>query len=75
MTTYAVDLSKVDFPISFSIIVSPGFNDTALRSNGYENKNAYFGGLSTFNDDHYGWAGHTEEGGVISSVSGNNTHL
>ena len=75
MTTYAVDLTKVDFPISFSIIVSPVFNDTALWSNGYENKFAYFGGQSTFNDDHYGWAGHTEEGGVISSVLGNHTHL
>jgi hypothetical protein len=74
VTTYAVDLSKVDFPVSFSLIVSPGFKDMALQTNGYEDGIEYFGGQSRFSEDHYGWAGHTEEGGIISSVSGNTNH-
>ena len=28
-------------------------------------------GFSEFSNDNFGWAGHTEEGGSISNVSGN----
>ena len=68
--TNAVDMAKVDFPISFSIIVNPGFT-RAYLSKGYLNIDDYFLGLGGFRDEHYGWAGHTEEGGIISTVAGN----
>ena len=65
------DSSTIDFPLSFSIIINPGLSDTALDSNGYRNTFQYFLGLSDYSADYYGWAGHTEEGGSISNVSGN----
>ena len=73
VSTYAVDRSKIDFPISFSIIVNPGLKD--LFSNGYSYwehpTSGYYRGESKFGNAHFGWAGHTKEGGIISNVSGN----
>ena len=56
VSTYAVDRSTIDFPISFSIIVNPGLKD--LFSNGYwaHPTSGYYRGESKFDNDHFGWA-------------------
>ena len=73
-----IDLQDIDFPIEIKICAQPGFNETALEEMGYEEGIwSYFYGKSRFNsssthslDGHsiIGWAGHTADFGVKSSV-------
>ena len=73
-----IDLQDIDFPIEIKICAQPGFNETALKEMGYEEGIwNYFYGKSRFNsssthtlDGHsiIGWAGHTADFGVKSTV-------
>ena len=55
------------FPLLLRLCARPGFDISALRESGYYNTDQYFSGRSKFNGSLIGWAGHTENGGVISS--------
>ena len=59
-----------NFPVLFRICIKPGFDDEALQDAGYENAFKYFVGQSRYNLTLYGWAGHTEEGGIVTNVTG-----
>ena len=59
-----------DFPVIFKVCIKPGFDDEALQEAGYESTFEYFLGKSRYNQSLYGWAGHTEEGGVVTNVEG-----
>ena len=69
--TQKVGFEKIEFPLIFKICIKPGFNDTELRGLGYFNGFTYLMGESMYNKSHFGWAGHTPGGDVVSNVSGN----
>ena len=69
--TQKVGFDKIEFPLIFKICIKPGFNETELRNLGYFNSLTYLMGISMFNESHFGWAGHTPEGDIVSNVSGN----
>ena len=73
--THKVGFEKIEFPLIFKICIKPGFNDTELRKLGYLNGFTYLMGVSRYNHSHFGWAGHTPEGAVVSNVSGNFTQF
>ena len=71
------NLEDSDFPILFKICFDPSFNTSEIEDAGYRDFHGYgdffqdfFSGRSKFNQSLVGWAGHTEEGGVVSNVSG-----
>ena len=61
-------LKDMDFPLVAKICIIPGFNQTALYGVGYDGTVNYFVGQSRFNYSLYGWAGHTEDHGIVGSV-------
>jgi hypothetical protein len=62
------ELKNMDFPLTFKICITPGFNDSALQEAGYKNANTFFNGQSMYNHSSHGWAGHTRAGGVQGGV-------
>ena len=70
VATYEVDMSARAFPVSISLVITPGFNETALQEAGYQATYNYFTGRSKYENNHVGWAGHTADGGVKDDVSG-----
>ena len=66
--TTKTGLEEIDFPVVFKICMNPSFNETEAKSLGYTNTFNYFMGKSMFNDSIYGWAGHTEDGEVVSNA-------
>ena len=68
--TQIMNFDKIDFPLTFKICITPGFNTTELKALGYENILGYFEGRSRFNTSIIGWAGHTVDGQVVSNISG-----
>ena len=65
-----VPLKSMDFPLDFKVCFQPaGFNETALRSYGYEDSVAYIDGIRNYFDSAalIGWGGHghgNQPGGV-----------
>ena len=68
--THKVGFETIEFPLIFKICIKPGFDDAELRNLGYLNSFTYLGGQSKFNKSHFGWAGHTPDGDIVSNVSG-----
>ena len=61
VTTYEIRKfeDKEEIPLTFNIIVRPGFDDAKLLARGYLNVNDYLlGGASKINSSVVGWAGH-----------------
>ena len=56
--------------MDFNPCFKPAFNAEELPASGYENIWRYFSGQSMYNGSIYGWAGHTEDGKVVSTVEG-----
>ena len=75
MGTHKVGFKKIEFPLIFKICIKPGFNDSELRNLGYKNSLFYLLGKSRYNKSHFGWAGHTPEGDIVSNVSGNSNNI
>ena len=61
-------LASMVFPVMIKVRVSPGYNSTALLEAGYTSTEGYFAGQSRHHPAHFGWAGHTAEGGVQATV-------
>ena len=61
-------LADMAFPVLIKVRVSPGYNATALLEAGYSSTEGYFAGQSRHRPAHFGWAGHTEDGGVQGTV-------
>ena len=59
------DLRDFEFPLLFKICFNPSFNKTVEEEAGYYD---FFSGKSKHNSSLVGWAGHTEEGGVLGTV-------
>ena len=59
---------EIEFPVIFKICIYPGINNTALKEVGYSEIWDYFTGKSDHNKSFYGWAGHTADGKIFSSV-------
>ena len=57
-----VHLSDQPLPLTISICLKPGLNQTQLRSAGYSDEMFYTFGKSRYNTTHFGWGGHTEDG-------------
>ena len=55
-------------PVVIEICPNPSFNGTALQELGYLDNLNYFYGINKFNNSVFGWAGHTENGSIISTV-------
>jgi formylmethanofuran dehydrogenase subunit B len=70
VATATVEMSKRAFPVSISLVITPGFNETALEEAGYQDTYNYFTGRSKYKNNNVGWAGHTADGGVMDEVSG-----
>ena len=64
------NLDDMEFPIVFKICLNPAFEINKIKSAGYSSLWAYFEGWSKYQKEIYGWAGHYENGSVISSVEG-----
>ena len=77
-------LSEISFPVVFRICIKPAFNQEALQEAGYLSSWHYFAGLyvvffsflfttsgcSKYSGKTLGWAGHSKDGDVFSSVQG-----
>ena len=74
--TYQASLSEIEFPLKLSILINPGFAQEDLAIFGYEEPNDYFAGRGQTQSlpISFGWAGHSEYGGVIGTVSGIKHH-
>ena len=66
------NLNEMKFPVIFKICIKPGFDTEELLRTGYKQAARYFVGESRYNKTLVGWAGHTEEGGIIGDVEGKN---
>ena len=70
-TSKYVFLKDIVFPLKFSILISPGFNETSLDEVGYNSTLSYFLGRSKYAPEkHFGWGGHTQQGTTAGNVSG-----
>ena len=58
------------FPLVIKICVSPGFNQTAIYELGYAGLWQYFRGKSRFDNNVFGWAGHTDQNASWATVPG-----
>ena len=72
--TRTTHLGKIDFPAAFKVCIKPSFNATQIWLVGYNSTYSYFTGRSKFargttGVGKYGWAGHTQDGGVFSNVT------
>ena len=63
-------LQNVAFPVIFKICFKPAFKDDELLSVGYKNSWGYLTGVSLYNKSVVGWAGHRQDGGIVSNVTG-----
>ena len=63
-------LDDIEFPILFKLCINPYLDALQLHKAGYRNMFHYFTGRSRFNGSIYGWAGHTEEGEDLGTVTG-----
>jgi hypothetical protein len=61
-------LTRENFPLTFKLCVTPGFNETALYEAGYDSAYHYNMGWSRFNGTFGGWAGHTLDGGTLNAT-------
>ena len=60
------------FPVVFKLCIKPGgFNLEKLNHFGYQTATDYFYGQSMHNESLIGWAGHNEDGTVMSTAEGN----
>ena len=78
LKVYKTNLQEIKFPISFRICLheSRKILSERYKKLGYENVNAFFGGVSKFNNSLVGWAGHTKDGGTIfSTVDGQDSFV
>ena len=66
-----VKFDEIDFPILFKVCFKPAFHSENLEDTGYKHIWGFFKGESKYNRSILGWAGHTEDGGVVSSPQGN----
>ena len=51
--------SLKEFPFVLQAIIHDGFDDKAVKNEGYENSEGYFLGMSKFNKSVIGWRGQT----------------
>ena len=61
-------LDDIEFPLVIKVCVIPGFNQTALYEEGYEDTVNYFNGNSRFDEDPLGWGGHNENSETFGNV-------
>ena len=62
----------MDFPLDVKVCFQPaGFNETALRSYGYEDSVAYIDGIRNYYDSTalIGWGGHGNQSGGVKNAS------
>ena len=61
-------LEMEQFPVVFKLCIKPGGYDLdKLQQSGYQTATQYFYGRSRYNTSLVGWAGHKEDGTVIST--------
>ena len=65
------DLDEIEFPVLFRVCITPAFKMEKILEAGYSSLWYYFMGKSRFrlspDLQTYGWAGHTENGTIIST--------
>ena len=71
-------LDDLDFPILFKICLNPGFDEDKIKEVGYYSLWSYFTGKGRWRNSNggtvYGWAGHWENGSIVSSTKGELTN-
>ena len=63
-------LEEIVFPLKFSLLIYPGFDQSKIVEVGYNGPSPYIIGENRFGRPQIGWAGHTEAGSIIGNVSG-----
>ena len=67
-------LDDLDFPVLFKICLNPAFNEDKIKEVGYYSLWSYFTGKGRWRNSNggavYGWAGHWENGSIVSSIKG-----
>ena len=67
-------LDDLDFPVLFKICLNPAFNEDNIKEVGYYSLWSYFTGKGRWRNRNgaavYGWAGHWENGSIVSSIKG-----
>ena len=61
-------LDDIEFPLTIKVCAIPGFNQTALYEEGYEDTYNYFLGNSRWEKDPLGWGGHNEDSETFGNV-------
>ena len=65
------NLDDIEFPVVFKICLNPAFKIDKIKLAGYSSLQDYFLGKSKYHRTNFhGWAGHYENGSIISSVEG-----
>ena len=63
-----MSLEDIEFPLTIKVCAIPGFNQTALYEEGYEDTYNYFLGNSRWEKDPLGWGGHNEDSETFGNV-------
>ena len=63
-------LEEIVFPIKFSFLINPGYDQSTLVEVGYSSPSGYIMGVNKFGTPQLGWAGHSKAGSTIGNVSG-----
>ena len=63
-------LEEIVFPLKFSLLIYPGFDQSKLVEVGYRSPSPYIIGENRFGRPQIGWAGHTKAGSTLGNVSG-----
>ena len=63
-------LEEIVFPLKFSFLINPGFDQSKIVEVGYNSPSLYINGENIFGRPQIGWAGHTKAGSTIGNVSG-----
>ena len=63
-------LEEIVFPLKFSLLINPGFDQSKIVEMGYPSSALYINGENIFGRPQIGWAGHTKAGSTIGNVSG-----
>ena len=68
VTIHDAKISELDtFPLVFKLILYPGYSHESLKTEGYNDTDAYFFGYSRYNGSVFGWSGHNPDGSVRDS--------
>ena len=64
---YETELKEMEFPVNFRLCPTIGYDQNKLMNFGYKSVGNYFYGQSPYNSSVYGWTGHQQIKGNVTS--------